>query len=186
MHRVVGGDPLLLQRRAQVMDAYAQLQHDHPALPPSLHDFQVMSEDLVADRMASKMWQLQADITAAVVDEEERHHILSCLPTGMGKTLPMLLTSQLLPLGNFLWSWTCVPIGTRPFKVQRRWLSRHSPPSSCNWRTTATSLAFQLLLETRYCQLLTWKCALCSLCASPLLLPTTMSASFCFYGQNQL
>ena len=55
MHRVVGGDPLLLQRRLQVMDAYARLQHDHPALPPSLHDFQVMSEDLVADRMASKM-----------------------------------------------------------------------------------------------------------------------------------
>ena len=48
------------------------------------------------------------------------------------------------------------------------------------WRATATSLAFQLLLETRYFQLLTWKCALCSLCASPLLLPTTMSASFCF------
>ena len=100
-----------------------------------------------------KIWQLQADITSAAVSEEERHHILSCLPTGMGKTLPMLLTSQLLPLGNFLWSWTCVPIGTRPFKVQRRWLSHHSPPSSCNWRATATSLAFQLLLETRYCQL---------------------------------
>ena len=55
MHRIVGGDPLLLQRRVQVMDAYAGLQHDHPALPPGLHDFQVMSEDLVADRMASKM-----------------------------------------------------------------------------------------------------------------------------------
>ena len=107
MHRVVGGDPLLLQRRLQVMDAYVRLQHDHPALPPSLHDFQVMSEDLVADRMASKMWQLQADITAAVVDEEERHHILSCLPTGMGKTLPMLFASQLFPLNHFLWSRTC-------------------------------------------------------------------------------
>ena len=50
---------------------------------------------------------MQADITAAVVDEEERHHILSCLPTGMGKTLPMLIASQLLPLGNFLSSQTC-------------------------------------------------------------------------------
>ena len=55
MHRIVGGDPLLLQRRVQIMDAYARLQHDHPALPPSLHVFQVMSLDLVADRMASKM-----------------------------------------------------------------------------------------------------------------------------------
>ena len=27
---------------------------------------------------------------------------------------------------------------------------------------------------------LTWKCALCSFCSSPSLLPTTMSASFCF------
>ena len=107
MHRIVGGDPLLLQRRVQVMDAYARLQHDHPALPPSLHDFQVMSLDLVADRMASKMWQSQADITAAVVDKEERHHILSCLPTGMGKTMPMLIASQLLPFGNFLSSQTC-------------------------------------------------------------------------------
>ena len=41
MHRVIGGGPLLLQRRAEVMDAYRLLQHNHPALPPSLHDFQV-------------------------------------------------------------------------------------------------------------------------------------------------
>ena len=41
MHRVTGGGPLLLQRRAEVMDAYSLLQHSHPALPPDLHDFQV-------------------------------------------------------------------------------------------------------------------------------------------------
>ena len=43
MHRVIGGDPVLLHRRVQVMDAYTRLQQDHPALPPSLHNFQVMS-----------------------------------------------------------------------------------------------------------------------------------------------
>ena len=41
MHRVTGGGPLLLQKRAEVMDAYSLLQHSHPALPPDLHDFQV-------------------------------------------------------------------------------------------------------------------------------------------------
>ena len=46
---------------------------------------------------------MQADIISAAVDQDERH-ILSCLPTGMGKTLPMLIASQLLPPGNFLWS----------------------------------------------------------------------------------
>jgi len=28
------GDPLLLQRRARMMDTYMQLQQTHPALPP--------------------------------------------------------------------------------------------------------------------------------------------------------
>ena len=41
MHRVIGGGPQLLQKRAEVMDAYSLLQHNHPALPPNLKDFQV-------------------------------------------------------------------------------------------------------------------------------------------------
>ena len=45
-------------------------------------------------------WQMQADITAAAINQQDRRHILSCLPTGMGKTLPMLLTAQLLPPGD--------------------------------------------------------------------------------------
>ena len=39
-NNIVSGN-MLLQRRAEVMDAYRLLQHNHPALPPSLHDFQV-------------------------------------------------------------------------------------------------------------------------------------------------
>ena len=56
MHRVTGGGPLLLQKRAEVMDAYSLLQHSHPALPPDLHDFQVCClKDLLAVRMALKI-----------------------------------------------------------------------------------------------------------------------------------
>ena len=31
MHRVIGGGPQLLQKRAEVMDAYSILQHNHSA-----------------------------------------------------------------------------------------------------------------------------------------------------------
>ena len=42
MYRLGGaGDPLLLQRRARMMDTYTQLQQTHPALPSNLRDFQV-------------------------------------------------------------------------------------------------------------------------------------------------
>ena len=37
---------------------------------------------------------MQADITAAAINQQDRRHILSCLPTGMGKTLPMLLKAS--------------------------------------------------------------------------------------------
>ena len=40
---------------------------------------------------------MQADIAGAAIDQQDNHHILSCLPTGMGKTLPMLITACLLP-----------------------------------------------------------------------------------------
>ena len=40
---------------------------------------------------------MQADIAGAAIDQQDHHHILSCLPTGMGKTLPTLITACLLP-----------------------------------------------------------------------------------------
>ena len=46
-----------------------------------------------------------------------------------------------------------VPITTCSFKVRRRWLLRHSPPLSYSWRPTVKSLDFQLLSETRYCEM---------------------------------
>ena len=41
----------------------------------------------------------QADVTAAALSLDSGH-ILSCVPTGWGKTLPMLLTALLLPPGD--------------------------------------------------------------------------------------
>jgi len=80
MFRIVGGDPEIFERRAKVQDSYQELRVHHPSLPPDLHPF-------------------QADITAAAIDQQDRQHILSCLPTGNGKTLPMLITGALLPAG---------------------------------------------------------------------------------------
>ena len=102
MYRLGGaGDPLLLQRRARMMDTYTQLQQTHPALPSNLRDFQVQPGTCLMPYWKPLIkWQVQADITAAAIDQQDRHHILSCLPTGMGKTLPMLLTARLLPPGD--------------------------------------------------------------------------------------
>ena len=55
MHRVTGGGPLLLQRRAEVMDAYSLLQHNHPALPPDLQDFQVCFVLMIASSRSSTL-----------------------------------------------------------------------------------------------------------------------------------
>ena len=37
-------DPLILQRRVEIKDAYARLLTEHPALPPEIRDFQVQLE----------------------------------------------------------------------------------------------------------------------------------------------
>ena len=39
-----GADPLILQRRAEIKDAYDRLLVEHPALPPEIRDFQVQLE----------------------------------------------------------------------------------------------------------------------------------------------
>ena len=44
--------------------------------------------------------QFQADILASAADDEDAFHILSCLPTGYGKSLPMLMLSLFLPQGT--------------------------------------------------------------------------------------
>ena len=83
-------DPLILQRRAEIKDAYARLLEEHPALPPEIRDFQVHLETSSLVFNCS-----QADVTAAVLSQDS-HHILSSVPTGWGKTLPMLLAIKVL------------------------------------------------------------------------------------------
>ena len=97
MHRVTGGDPLLFETRENVLDAYRQLPDSHPAFPKVLRDFQVIKS--TTNSTACTLLPLQADIVAAAINAEDGHHILSSLPSGMGKTLPTIVASCLLPPG---------------------------------------------------------------------------------------
>ena len=83
----------ILEKRAHIQDVYAQVRLDYPSLPP-LRDFQVASIP-----HKSQHGQFQADIIGSAADNEDASHILSCLPTGYGKSLPMLLLSLFLPQG---------------------------------------------------------------------------------------
>ena len=151
MHRVTGGGPLLLQRRAEVMDAYSLLQHSHPALPPDLHDFQVCC----LKTCLPSEWHWKYD---------------NCRPTSSPPLLTRRIGTTSSPVCLLAWAKLCpccsqassfhrviffghVPITTCSFKVRRRWLLRHSPQSSFSWRPTVRSLDFQLLSETRYCEM---------------------------------
>ena len=96
-HRVPGGDPLLFEARENVLGAYQQLCDSHPAFPEVLRDFQVIKS--TTNSTACTLLPLQADIVAAAVNADDGDHILSSLPTGMGKTLPMIVASCLLPPG---------------------------------------------------------------------------------------
>ena len=80
-----------------VLGAYQQLRNSHPAFPEVLRDFQVIKS--TTNSTACTLLPLQADIVAAAINAEDGHHILSSLPTGMGKTLPMIVASCFLPPG---------------------------------------------------------------------------------------
>ena len=72
----------------------------YPSLPP-LRDFQVASSPTHhIPHNYNMVGQFQADILASAADDEDAFHILSCLPTGYGKSLPMLLLSLFLPQGT--------------------------------------------------------------------------------------
>ena len=83
----------ILEKRAHIQAVYEQVRLGYPSLPP-LRDFQVASIP-----HKSQHGQFQADIIASAADNEDASHILSCLPTGYGKSLPMLLLSLFLPQG---------------------------------------------------------------------------------------
>ena len=74
----------ILENRAHIQAVYEQVRLGYPSLPP-LRDFQVASIP-----HKSQHGQFQADIIASAADNEDASHILSCLPKGYGKSLPML------------------------------------------------------------------------------------------------
>ena len=48
-------DPLILQRRAEIKDAYARLLTEHPALPSEIRDFQVQVQVQVLSSEAGNL-----------------------------------------------------------------------------------------------------------------------------------
>ena len=42
----------------------------------------------------------QADLVACAINDSETSHIMGALPTGYGKSLPMLVTGLLMPAGK--------------------------------------------------------------------------------------
>ena len=43
---------------------------------------------------------IKADIIWAATDEDDRQHLMGAVPTGYGKSLPMLVVALLLPPGE--------------------------------------------------------------------------------------
>ena len=86
------------EMRARILEEYFELRQDHPALPAHLRDFQVGKcsstlEHLIFD-------DLQVDILCSVLDRSDQSNILVALPTGYGKSLPLLLLGLLRPEGR--------------------------------------------------------------------------------------
>ena len=75
---------------------YLVKSNHHPNLPDDLRDFQVNS---LFDFPTNMFFQV--DILAAVLDTDSREHVFAGLPTGYGKSLPMLLIGALSPPGMF-------------------------------------------------------------------------------------
>ena len=84
------------EQREVVRAAYLGLRERHPALPEQLRDFQVQT---LKERVLQSKF-LQADIVACAINGSENCHIMGALPTGYGKSLPMLVTGLLMPPGK--------------------------------------------------------------------------------------
>ena len=86
------------RERERVLTAYERLRVHHPALPPNLRDFQVVFHMKRRNFEGEFLFE-QVDLISAMTNSEARDHLLGALPTGYGKSLPMLLASFLLPPG---------------------------------------------------------------------------------------
>ena len=84
------------RERERVLSSYERLRVHHPALPPNLRDFQVVFHMKRRNFEGEFLFE-QVDLISAMTNSEARDHLLGALPTGYGKSLPMLVASLLLP-----------------------------------------------------------------------------------------
>ena len=89
------------EQRNAVKEAFLMLREHYPGLPAQLRDFQV--EYCACERLDTGHFViiLQADIVRCAIDDDETCHIMGALPTGYGKSLPMLVTGLLMPPGKY-------------------------------------------------------------------------------------
>ena len=66
--------------------------------PPIFRDFQVVFHMKRRNFEGEFLFE-QVDLISAMTNSEARDHLLGALPTGYGKSLPMLVASLLLPPG---------------------------------------------------------------------------------------
>ena len=85
------------EQREEVRAAYQELREHYPALPEQLRDFQVGPWEIEGE---SNKTFFQADLVACAINGSETSHIMGALPTGYGKSLPMLVTGLLMPAGK--------------------------------------------------------------------------------------
>ena len=79
---------------------------------------------------------LQLDILQSALDQDDPNHILCALPTGFGKTMPMLLLGHLLP--------ECAgcPI-LKPHAIQKRFRLGNDDPGASHHNRASASRGLQ-------------------------------------------
>lgn len=60
--------------------------------------YQALRRDMV--NLPERLFDHQLDVLAALTDAGDKQNVVACIPTGHGKTLPMLLSSILSPAGS--------------------------------------------------------------------------------------
>ena len=83
---------------------------------------------------------LQLDILQSALDQDDPNHILCALPTGFGKTMPMLLLGHLLPPGAGI-PILETPCYSKTFQARWRWSWFLSSRSSFSFSRTARDWA---------------------------------------------
>ena len=97
-----GLDPLLQGRRAAVLDKYEGLKTIYQELPSNLRDYQVSCSHFACVRRSYftlKILTFLADVVNELLSGE-KSHVLSCFPSGFGKSLPMFVAALLMPPGK--------------------------------------------------------------------------------------